>query len=161
MDARGDRGRRDVKASDYIDPADIRPRGGIFLPEAFGKSELETAAVLLVYYFQEPGVWAPFRPDEWSMWLKNKALARDNRHIDTLMSNPFLGAQFAVGFWGLVHKGFIVPLSPLREGEDVADQFVHVTEEFILRCYLSSSGLKPTLMKFFRLMAACKEGATA
>jgi hypothetical protein len=151
----------EITARDYIDPSDIGPRGGVFLPEAFGKAEPEVAAVLLLYYFQQLGVWAPFRPDNWSEWLKERAHRRDVRGVVSILSNPFMAPGFASGFWALVDRGFIVPVVPLNEGEPIGDRLVHVTQEFILRCYLSTSGLQPKLRKFASLLTWLKGLAVA
>lgn len=147
----------EATARDWLDPGDVLHCSGIFLPGAFGKAEMETAAVLLLYYFRQVGVWAPFRPDGFSQWIKDRARERDIKVVDRILSNPLMAPGFVRGFWLLVERGFIAPVVPLREGEDIGRRLVHVSQEFILRCYLSSSGLKTLLLKFFDLFVWIKK----
>lgn len=135
--------RGQITARDYISPSDIWPRGGIFLPEAFGKAAPEASAALLIHYFQHLGVWTAFRPNEYAGWLRERMQKKDIKPVDDILSNPIFGPAGVQGLWGLMDKNVVVPVVKLREGEDVRNRLVHVTEEFILRCRLSTVGIKP------------------
>jgi len=79
-----------------IAPSDIAPRGGIFLPGAFGKAELEQAALCVLLVCQKRGAWGLVA------WSDVKALikAGDNPLAD-FARNPF----FRPDFHGLEQKG--------------------------------------------------------
>ena len=92
-----------------IEPSSLRDglRGGIFIPGAFGKAELEFAAMLLIHYCAEMGnKWQGVSWPEMQKFLK----ARDQLPEWKILHNPF----FRPDFRGLVPAGLATcPLAAL------------------------------------------------
>lgn len=126
----------EIHARDWITPMDVKPVNGWLFPDAFGKAEAEAAAVLVVRYAQTVECWAPFRLAELVAWVRSRV--DHDKSIQALVSNPFLRVD--LGFGILRERGFLLPVN----GDAVeADRLAHVTNEFILRCFLSSQHLNP------------------
>ncbi len=128
-----------IHARDYIEPSDINVRRSHFLPDAFGKGEMETFAILLVLFFQARGEWGSFAMLDLATWLEGAH--KTERFVRELVDNPF--GSLPRGQQLLREKGHLY----------AAEGRWHVTDEFILRCYVVASGVDRPLRRFFVFLA--------
>lgn len=121
-----------------LPPARIRVRfpftGG------FHRAEAEHAAAWVAFFAREhtPLAWEPIPVAQLVEWLKECALDPELRPY---LSNPFI--DLARGFRMLKERGYV-------RGEDRLE----VTEEFVLRCFLTGHYLTVPLKWTVRAMAA-------
>lgn len=121
-----------------LPPARIRVRfpftGG------FHRAEAEHAAAWVAFFAREhtPLAWEPIPVAQLVEWLKECAL---DPALRPYLSNPFV--DLARGFRMLKERGYV-------HGEDRLE----VTEEFVLRCFLTGHCLTVPLKWTARAMAA-------
>lgn len=98
-------------------PSEIQPHGGVVVfPNAFGKAELEYAALCLWTVCRDRGAWGPVRAEEMRKKIQNDPQLR------ALFGNPFA----RVDFFGLVDKGLAVQHK---------DRSIELTPQAIERLY--------------------------